>query len=455
MHISLWRGLVRATLAACLLLAATLASAQAPQPTTPDTVLRVRKVSPAWSHFGGRVVVTVDNLHNVGRDVTRPLDSLKVYVNGYAIPDSRPIRVGPGNEVSFKLTFTKASQDAWTAVLADSSTRGRDVRIGVGFPGGPEAQPAARAAILRFERFTPRRLYLSMLGYAVALLAFVAMVLRSGVLRDSAEESGRPVHERPFSLGRAQAAAWFFAIVAGFLYIRLVTDDYTSLTPQALLLLGIGTATQAASGLVDNTLRKKARATLAEMRPRLARVRAEVREMKALRSSDGEPAALAQLRAQLAVSRVERDDAAREVARAKAVLTGLPTRGILVDLVSDGQGVSLHRFQMAVWTVILIGIYLTEVVTTWAMPQFNGEMLALMGFSGGAFVGFKMVERQPVQSSAPPSAEPPADAPPAEPQEQITPQVFKVISDLEPAATSADTRGTDAGIDPETPLAPR
>jgi hypothetical protein len=186
----------------------------APQPkatqtraAAPDTVLRVRDVKPAESRFSGRVVVTMDNLRNLPPDVTRPLDSLKLYVNGYAIPDSRPTLLGNGNEVSFDLTFSKASRNAWTAVLAEASTRGREVRIGVGFPGGPEAQPAGKAVTIRFEHFTPLRLYLSMFGYLAALLAFVYMVFRSGVLRDSAEESGRPMHERPFSLGRTQAAA--------------------------------------------------------------------------------------------------------------------------------------------------------------------------------------------------------------------------------------------------------
>jgi hypothetical protein len=248
--------------------------------------------------------------------------------------------------------------------------------------------------------------------------------------------------------------------VAGFLYIRLVTDDYNSLTPQALLLLGIGTATQAASGLVDNSLRKKARATLAEMRPRLARLQAEVAEMEAQaqRSPGADAAALAAVRTQLSVSRVAMEDAAQEIARAEAVLNGSPTRGILVDLVSDGQGVSLHRFQMAVWTVILIGIYLTQVVTTWAMPEFNGELLALMGFSGGAFVGFKMVERQPVQSSAGTGAEPSAGgegtpqpgAAANEPQEPISPKVYKVIADLAPAGTTDSDRGDTSETDTRT-----
>lgn len=49
-----------------------------------------------------------------------------------------------------------------------------------------------------------------------------------------------------------------------------------------------------------------------------------------------------------------------------------------------------------------------------------------MGFSGSAFVGFKLVERQPAGTEA--------DSPGGEPtgadQEPINPQVFKVISDL-------------------------
>lgn len=433
---------LRATLAAGVLLAGTAPSVQAQSQTakdaaTPESALRVRKVDQARSGFGGRLVVTVDGLGALPRDGSRTADSLMLFVNGYAIRDTRGQPVGfTGNEVSFRLGYTQASRDAWTAILSGSSLRPRRVRIGVGFPGGRELRPVneARPATIVFRPFNELRLWASGLGFVLALAGFVYMVFRSGVLRDSAEESGRPMHERPFSLGRAQAAAWFFAIVAGFLYIRLVSDDYNSLNAQALMLLGLGTLTQAASGLVDNTLRDRARATLARMRPRLARMRSEVAEMQALEGATTTPAALAQLRTTLAVSRETMDDAALQVRRAEAVLAGAPSKGFVADLVSDAQGVSLPRFQMAVWTVILIGIYITEVTTTWSMPTFNPELLGLMGISGGAFVGFKLVERQTPASEDAAAPAPAADDASPEVAEPMNPQVFKVISDLEPAA---------------------
>ncbi|HEX8674185.1 MAG TPA: hypothetical protein VF710_19970 [Longimicrobium sp.] len=429
---------LRATIAAGVLLAATAPPVQAQSQTakeaaTLESALRVREVDQARSGFGGRLVVTVDGLGALPRDGGRTADSLMLFVNGYAIRDTRGQPVGfTGNQVSFRLGYTQASRDAWTAVLAGSSLKPRRARIGVGFPGGRELRPVneARPPTIIFRPFNKLRLWGSGIGFVLALAGFVYMVFRSGVLRDSAEESGRPMHERPFSLGRAQAAAWFFAIVAGFLYIRLVSDDYNSLNAQALMLLGLGTLTQAASGLVDNTLRDRARATLARMRPRLARMRSEVAAMEAQEEATATPANLAQLRTTLAVSRETLDDAAQQVRQAETVLKGAPSKGFVADLVSDAQGVSLHRFQMAVWTVILIGIYVTEVVTTWAMPTFNPELLALMGISGGAFVGFKLVERQTASEDA---AAPAADEPAAEVVEPMSPQVFKVISDLEPA----------------------
>jgi hypothetical protein len=457
MRTLLFRGTL-AALAAGILVATPdawaqkLAPAPAPATVAPraavvDTVLRVRGVDRPSTRFGGRVVVRVDNLERLPRTGPRSADSLLLFVSGYAIPDAHPKPASSGGStLTFKLENTPSSREVWSAVLADSVMRARTVAVSVGFRGGPAAPPVnpSRPVTIRFAPFTALRFYVSTAGFLIALAGFTYMVFRSGILRDSPEESGRPINERPYSLGRAQGAAWFFAIVAAFLYIRLVTNDYDSLTTQALLLLGVGTATQAASGLVDNSLRGKARAALARLRPLIGRTKTEVDEMEAqARSNPGaDPAAMALLRTTLAGHRELLAEMRRELAQAEAVLRGGPSRGFVVDLVSDAQGVSLHRFQMAVWTVILIAIYLTEVVVTWAMPTFNPEMLALMGFSGTAFVGFKLVERQPAPSQTGTDGAP-ADAP-ADP---ISPQVYKVISDLHAAGTPAGGEN-DTGAPP-------
>ncbi len=44
---------------------------------------------------------------------------------------------------------------------------------------------------------------------------------------------------------------------------------------------------------------------------------------------------------------------------------------------------------MLAWTVVLGIIFIHTVYTTLAMPEFNATLLALMGVSSSAYVGFK------------------------------------------------------------------
>ena len=375
--------------------------------------LRVASASPGSARLGHRLRVRFQNLDALIAAGRINPDSLVLFVNGRAIRDAAGARVGDsGNELEFALAYTGASSQAWLAAFDEvrggrGQLRGR-VRVGVGYAGGLEAPPARAGApvMIQFQPYDQMRFNATVAGLILALGLFGWLVVRSGVLRDSAEESELPVHERPFSLGRAQAAAWFFAIFASFLYIRLVTLSYDSLNAEALVLLGLGLATQAGAGIVDASRRTRARATIAELGPQVAQMRAQAAEMKAredLLGAAGDPTARMLLSSTRAATEVKIGDAERQVRAAKAQLGGARSQNFFLDLVSDGEGVSLHRFQMVAWTAVLIGIYLVEVSQKLAMPQFSATLLGLMGISSTAYVGFKPGERQ---GSSPAPAQP-------------------------------------------------
>ena len=65
------------------------------------------------------------------------------------------------------------------------------------------------------------------------------------------------------------------------------------------------------------------------------------------------------------------------------------SQGFFKDiLISEGH-VTFSRFQMLAWTVVLGIIFIHTVHTKLAMPEFNATLLALMGVSSSAYVGFK------------------------------------------------------------------
>jgi hypothetical protein len=67
-----------------------------------------------------------------------------------------------------------------------------------------------------------------------------------------------------------------------------------------------------------------------------------------------------------------------------------PTKGFWNDLVGNGEGPSIHRFQMLFFTAIFVGIFVIRTATSLVMPDFDGSLLALIGISNGTYVGFKM-----------------------------------------------------------------
>ena len=61
------------------------------------------------------------------------------------------------------------------------------------------------------------------------------------------------------------------------------------------------------------------------------------------------------------------------------------------------QSIGLHRFQMLVWTIVLFFIFWGAVWNKLALPEFDSTLLALMGISAGAYLGFKFPENQVTQ----------------------------------------------------------
>jgi ribose/xylose/arabinose/galactoside ABC-type transport system permease subunit len=138
---------------------------------------------------------------------------------------------------------------------------------------------------------------------------------------------------------------WFFLVIAAYVFMWLITDELDTITESVLALIGIGAATALASTLID--------------------------QKKEIPQPD-EP--------------------------------GGKSRGFLNDVMSDPTGVSLHRFQMFVWTLVLGVIFCGNVFKDLEMPQFSATLLGLMGISSGTYLGFKVPEKK--GSDTPPGATP-------------------------------------------------
>jgi hypothetical protein len=168
------------------------------------------------------------------------------------------------------------------------------------------------------------------LGFGSFLTAVFALVLAARI--SAVLRDGDATS--PYSLARVQMAFWLYLVTASFIFIWLVTGDYNGvLTAQSLTLIGISATT----GLMAISVDK----------------------------ASGQPAP----------------------AMAPA------SEGFMNDILNDGNGLALHRLQMAVWTLVLGAVFFAEIFRSFRLPTFDSNLLILMGISGVTYVGFKYQEK--------------------------------------------------------------
>jgi hypothetical protein len=157
----------------------------------------------------------------------------------------------------------------------------------------------------------------------------------------------------PFSLTKVQFGLWTAIIASVYVYLSLCKGDCaeTAINKTALVLMGISAGTVVASSVMDNK-------EINDQRPRHQNA---------------------------------------------------PSQGFFIDILSDENGISLHRFQNLAWTIIAMTVYLykvSEVTTGCQLPELSDTLLALTGISSATYLVLKSQENDPpVNSSAPAAAQ--------------------------------------------------
>jgi hypothetical protein len=159
-----------------------------------------------------------------------------------------------------------------------------------------------------------------------------------------------------------------------------------------------------AGAAIDANKRASADDELAKLRPLQARAKAELVALSAttaaLNAAASNPPLLADIQAIASAQAAENEKKAEADAReidihkAEKGRTAPASEGFYKDILTDVNGVSLHRFQMLVWTVVLAGVFLKGVYDDLSMPAFSVTLLALMGITSGTYLGLKIPEQQ-------------------------------------------------------------
>ncbi len=135
---------------------------------------------------------------------------------------------------------------------------------------------------------------------------------------------------RPYRLARAQMAWWFAIVFTSYVLLWLLMHELPVIPTTVLWLIGISAGTSLAAFSVDHDKQEQVQ----------------------------------------------------------------PSAGFWRDISTNAHGVTLYRFQNIAWTGLFGLVFISQVVASLSMPDFDNSVLALMGISAGSYLGFKLPETQ-------------------------------------------------------------
>jgi hypothetical protein len=272
----------------------------------------------------------------------------------------------------------------------------RPIEISVGLAGETpvptDVTPGNSGVEFKLIRVREYRFWGWLFAFVIGIGFLIWLAEKRDLLRDRA-----PViwpQKRPYSLSAVQGAWWFVLIISSFVFIWLVTGGQ-NFSSTALTLLSISMGTALGATVID--VNKKAsgvndQANPDELNHLLSEKEKLEEELDALKKRMKEAEGFAEKKA-------EYDKKIEEIKQKFPRAIGPAHEGFLLDILSDASGVSFHRFQMMVWTVVLGVFFITSVLGKMAMPEFDTTLLALMGISAGTFIGFKIPENNNVPTA--------------------------------------------------------
>ena len=176
------------------------------------------------------------------------------------------------------------------------------------------------------------------------LLLYATVILlgpNSTLLKDLSD-----VKPRPYSLSRVQLLWWTLVVAACFLISLGLKGALPQVNETCLALLGIALGTTGTARLIDDR----------------------------------------QIAVNAAAGSTRHQDQ--------------PSEGFWTDIVSDAQGVSVHRFQAVVFNVLYGVGLLSQFLQSMAFPNFDEKTYALLGLSSAAYLAVKSRENVPVAGKA-------------------------------------------------------
>ncbi len=333
------------------------------------------------------ITVAIQGLHDwMDNNPNKPPRDLRLYLAGHKLTKCTPTLASvQGEYLGFHLEIDPEDRDAWVQILFEARhAADHKLPINVGWKDDMQTfNSDVQIALMVYPRYTP-----FIIGLLVLLLAATLILsIRTDLLRDGTHAPDPPAR-LPYNLGKVQMAFWFYLVITAYLYVWLVTGEYNTVTNSVLALIGISAGTGVAALLVDQ---QKAQEVLTQRAGLETQRTALISRINDLSAASPQPGS--QLDQELQQKKNTLNEVQAQLAHLPAPPQPAVSRGFVKDILSSGDGVGFHRFQMAVWTLVFGIIFVRSVYRELTMPNFDTSLLGLMGLSSGTYIGFKFPEK--------------------------------------------------------------
>ena len=341
----------------------------------------------------------IDHLETWDEHENHDAAKLVPYINGRAIRGNYPeeLHLEKGR-VIYHLEISPDNRKVWTDLLGAPDGIRRSVTLSAGMEDGSAFDSVHdKDNPLTLTVISPLYGILALLVISTTLILLVWLARSTNIIREPGPPPA-PGKRRPYNLGRAQMAFWFFLIYSSYLTIWLITSALDTITASLLALMGISAGTALGEAMIDNgkdTSRTNQFQDLTAERQALEQSIAENQvQLDATSTEPMDQSARDSLSRQLLDNRTRIGQIDQQLRALGSQQTAPASAGFMRDILSDGSGYSFHRFQIFAWTIVLGIIFLSSVYNNLTMPEFSTTLLGLMGLSAGTYIGFKFPEQK-------------------------------------------------------------
>ena len=267
----------------------------------------------------------------------------------------------------------KESREAWNALFKAKSEYLMPIEVSLIV--GNELPLLLQSAYpcYFFVAPTSEILFMIVSALLILLVAYYLIVNNTDMLKD--KNTGH------YSLGKSQMTFWGLLVILAFISVWILTGTIEHIPEQSLILLGISGATGLSSILIGNSKKSNILTEITKLRHDMQKL-IEQRDISITFPPENKNQLTAHLQKIEAIS-----------VQLKNQNQPMQSNGFWRDICDDGDGMSFHRLQVVIWTIILGMIFARSVADSMSIPEFPETLLVLMGISNLTYLGFKIPEK--------------------------------------------------------------